>query len=79
MTGPIATTLPRSRAEIEAIQRARKVEAVRQAMRAEFYRGKLDHIDLSQLDDPAEWAKIPLLDTARQGHAARHYRRRILP
>jgi phenylacetate-CoA ligase len=62
MTGPIATTLPRSRAEIEVIQRARKVEAVRQAMRAEFYRGKLDHIDLSQLDDPAEWAKVPLLD-----------------
>jgi len=45
-----------------AQDRARPVEAVRQARRAAFYRGKLDHIDLSQLDDPAEWAKIPLLD-----------------
>jgi len=62
MTGNLAATLPRSRAEIEAIQRTRKVEAVRQAMRAPFYRGKLDHIDLSRLDDPAEWGKIPLLD-----------------
>ncbi len=62
MTAMIATALPRSRSEIEAIHRVRKVEALRQAMRAPFYRGKLDHIDPSRLDDPTEWGKIPLLD-----------------
>ena len=31
-------------------------------MRAPFFHGKLDHIDLDRLDDPAEWRKIPLLD-----------------
>jgi phenylacetate-CoA ligase len=61
MTGKIAT-LPNSRAEIEAIHHVRKIEAVRQAMRAPFYRGKLDHVDLSRLDEASEWARIPLLD-----------------
>jgi phenylacetate-CoA ligase len=55
-------TLPRSKAEIAAIHSMRKRQAVRQAMRAPFFRGKLDHIDLDRLDDPREWAKIPLLD-----------------
>jgi phenylacetate-CoA ligase len=54
--------IPRSRAEIAAIQSARKPQAVRQAMRSPFFRGKLDHIDLDRLDDPKEWAKIPILD-----------------
>lgn len=55
-------TIPRSKAEIAAIHSSRKRQAVRQAMRAPFFRGKLDHIDLDRLDDPREWAKIPLLD-----------------
>jgi phenylacetate-CoA ligase len=54
--------LPTSRAEIDAIQRTRKRIAVERARAAPFYRGKLDHIDLAKLDDPAEWAKIPILD-----------------
>ncbi len=54
--------IPRSKAEIAAIQSARKRHAVRQAMRAPFFRGKLDHVALDRLDDPREWAKIPLLD-----------------
>jgi len=54
-------TIPTA-AEIAAIHSAGKIAAVRQAKRAPFFRGKLDHIDLSGLDDPAEWAKIPLLD-----------------
>jgi phenylacetate-CoA ligase len=54
--------LPADRHEIDAIQRIRKPHAVRQAMRAPFFRGKLEHIDLDHLDDPAEWQKIPLLD-----------------
>ena len=54
-------TIP-SAAEIAAIHSAGKIAAVRQAKRAPFFRGKLDHIDLSGLDNSAEWAKIPLLD-----------------
>ncbi len=54
--------LPKTRAEIEAIQRARKRVAFETAKRAPFYRGKLDHVDARKLDDPAEWAKIPILD-----------------
>ena len=47
--------LPKSRAEIEAIQRERKPHALARARRAPFYKGKLDHIDAQKLDDPAEW------------------------
>jgi len=54
--------LPKSRAEIDAIQSSRKRRAVEQARRAPFYRGKLDHIDLGRLDDVDEWRKIPILD-----------------
>jgi phenylacetate-CoA ligase len=55
-------TLPGDQREIAAIHAARKPHAVRQAMRAPFFRGKLDHVDLDRLADPAEWQKIPLLD-----------------
>jgi phenylacetate-CoA ligase len=54
--------LPTSRAEIARIQSARKRIAVENARRAPFWRGKLDHIRLDRLDDPAEWQKIPILD-----------------
>jgi phenylacetate-CoA ligase len=54
--------LPRSSAEIEAIQSRCKRRAVEQARRAPFYAGKLDHIDLDRLDDPDEWRRIPILD-----------------
>jgi phenylacetate-CoA ligase len=54
--------LPKSRAEIEAIQSRRKRRAVEQARRAPFYAGKLDAIDLARLDEPDEWRKIPILD-----------------
>lgn len=54
--------LPTSRGEIAAIQKERKRRAVAQARRAPFWRGKLDHVDLDRLDDPAEWRKIPILD-----------------
>jgi phenylacetate-CoA ligase len=54
--------LPKTRAEIDAIQSARKRRAVEQARRAPFYAGKLDHIDLDRLDDADEWRKIPILD-----------------
>jgi phenylacetate-CoA ligase len=54
--------LPRSSAEIEAIQSRRRRRAVEQARHAPFYSGKLDHIDLVRLDDPDEWRRIPILD-----------------
>ena len=53
--------LPKSRADIAAIQKSRKRHAVEQARRAPFYAGKLDHIDLNRLDDADEWRKIPIL------------------
>ena len=54
--------LPKSRAEIARIQNERKRVALAQARKAPFYRGRLDHVREDRLDDPAEWAKIPILD-----------------
>src|SRR5690242_12522610 len=54
--------LPRSTDEIEAIQSLRKRRAVEQARRAPFYAGRIDHVNVNKLDDPAEWRKIPILD-----------------
>ncbi len=53
--------LPKSRAEIAAIQLKRKRVAFEQARRAPFYAGRLDHVDPGKLDDPDEWCKIPIL------------------
>lgn len=59
---------PASRADIQHIQRARKRRAVELALRAPFFRQRLKGIDLDRLDEPEEWAKIPLLtkDELRQ-------------
>ncbi len=54
--------LPASKAEIARIQSERKRVALAQARKAPFYRGKLDGVREDRLDDPAEWAKIPILD-----------------
>lgn len=54
--------LPASRQEIRRIQSERKRVAVSRARLAPFHRGRLDHVDLARLDDPGEWAKIPILD-----------------
>ena len=54
--------LPRTRAEIERIQSERKKRAVTQALRAPFYKGRLEHVNADRLDDPDEWRKIPILD-----------------
>ena len=62
MSARAGARIPTAKAAIAAIQSERKVNAVRQAKRAPFFRGKLDHVDLDRLDDPREWAKIPLLD-----------------
>ena len=54
--------LPGSRGEIAATQRVRKRLAVERAKRSPFWKGKLDHLALDELDDPAEWRKIPIID-----------------
>jgi phenylacetate-CoA ligase len=60
---PIDTLrLPTSREAITRLQSERKRHAVRQARRAPFFSGKLDHVDLDRLDEPDEWQKIPILD-----------------
>lgn len=65
MTGAgqgVGLRLPRSRSAIDAIRAERLPHAVRQAMRAPFFKGRLDHLDLNRLDRPEEWAKVPILD-----------------
>jgi phenylacetate-CoA ligase len=59
---------PTSRAEIDRIQSERKRRAVELARQAPFFRDRLAGIDVDRLDDPAVWAKIPLLtkDALRQ-------------
>jgi phenylacetate-CoA ligase len=54
--------LPASREALATLQSERKVRAVAHAKRSPFFKGKLDHIDMSRLDDPREWQKIPLLE-----------------
>ena len=54
--------IPETPEAIEEIQRRRKPVAFENAKRAKFWKGKLDHIDPAKLDDPEEWAKIPILD-----------------
>ena len=54
--------LPSSKEDIAVIQSRRRRVALDQARQARFYSGKLDHIDRENLDDPAEWARIPILD-----------------
>ncbi len=58
----LALPVPKSRAEIAAIQSERKVAAVERARRSGFWAPRLDGIDSSRLDDPDEWARIPILD-----------------
>ena len=54
--------LPKSRGEIERIQRERKRVALERAQRAPFHKKRLSGIDPAKLDDPKEWAKIPPLE-----------------
>jgi phenylacetate-CoA ligase len=54
--------LPRSREEIRRIQSERKRAALAQARRAPFHRERLARVDERRLEDPEEWAKIPVLD-----------------
>lgn len=53
--------LPKSRADIDRIQRERKRVAFERAARAPIHKKRLAGIDPAKLDDPKEWAKIPIL------------------
>lgn len=54
--------IPASREEIAAVQSARKPLAIENARLAPYYKGKLDHLDVTRLDDAEEWAKVPIID-----------------
>lgn len=54
--------LPGSTDALARFQSERKPIALERARRAPFFKGKLDHIDAARLDEPEEWAKIPILD-----------------
>jgi phenylacetate-CoA ligase len=70
--------LPRSRAEIRRVQSARKRVAFEHARRAPFHAGRLAGIDARRLDDPDEWAKIPILDKeALRALSERDFRERF--
>jgi phenylacetate-CoA ligase len=53
--------MPMSREEIAALQRARRIEAVKNALRAPFHQRRLQGIDPDKANDPEVWRKIPLL------------------
>jgi len=54
--------LPNSKDEITQIQSIQKRVAFAQAKKAKFYDDKLGKIKANYLDEPEEWAKIPIID-----------------
>ena len=62
MIKKLGLQLPKSKDEIALIQSERKNIAFARAQKANFYQGKLDHIDPGRLDEAEEWAKIPIID-----------------
>jgi phenylacetate-CoA ligase len=59
---PPALALPASQAEIDLIQSERKRFLFERCRESRFHAKRLAGIDAAKLDDPAEWAKIPILD-----------------
>jgi len=53
--------LPKSRADVERIQRERKRVAFERAMQAPFHKKRMAGVNPAKLDDPAAWRKIPIL------------------
>ena len=54
--------VPASAGEIDAIHSARRKIAFERARSAPFHKDRLAGIDPDKLDDPEEWAKIPILE-----------------
>ncbi len=67
---------PKSKADIEILQRMRKKIAVERARQSPFWADKLANINSDKLDDPEEWGKIPILhkEELRALSAAEFYR-----
>ena len=63
--GELPLCIPESPEEIAAIQSRRKRIAVERARRSAYWRPLLEGIDADRLDDPEEWAKIPILTKDR--------------
>ncbi|MEC7488841.1 MAG: AMP-binding protein [Pseudomonadota bacterium] len=54
--------VPETPEAIQEIQRIRKPIAFTNALRSKFWNDRLGHVNVNKLDDPHEWAKIPILD-----------------
>lgn len=54
--------IPATAEELLELQNLRRIAAIGQAQKSRFNAGKLDGIDPEKALDPAEWAKIPILD-----------------
>lgn len=59
---PADLEIPADHDTLLSRQTQRRRVAVERAMRAPFYKGKLDHLDLDRITEDAEWSKIPILD-----------------
>lgn len=72
---PWALQLPESPAAIAQIQRERKRIAIERARQSRLLAPRVSGIDLGNLDDPAEWQKIPVLtkDELRRLPTAQFY------
>jgi phenylacetate-CoA ligase len=55
-------SLPKTRLEIARLQSERKRTAVERALQSPFWKKRWPSINLSKLDDPEVWRKIPILD-----------------
>ncbi len=53
--------LPKSREEIQQLQHALKITAVKRAKLSPFHAKRLAHVDPARVNDPEEWRKIPIL------------------
>lgn len=53
---------PPTAEQIERTRREGKRRAFERAKQSPFYKGRLDGIDPDRLDEPEEWAKIPVLE-----------------
>ena len=62
MSEALPLGLPKDRKEIDALQRVQKVHAVENAKKSTYWKDLLNHIDMTKLDDPEEWQKIPILE-----------------
>ena len=53
---------PPTKAQVDRAGREGRKRAFERAKASKFYQGRLDGIDRQRLDEPAEWAKIPVLE-----------------